>query len=909
MKEQKKYLTNLTSTVKKNKSFNFYKFFFFLFFPAVIFSQNHTITGVVYNENEVHLESANVIAKPLQEKATLKFAIADNKGRYRLELENSVKYEITVSYIGYTEEVLIIEPNSTLTIHDFKLKSTGLILKEIVIKHEYKPIVIKKDTLTYDIKAFANGNERKMKEILEKLPGVEVDKKGNVTVQGKKVTKMMVEGKSFFGGGTKLAVENIPADALDKIEVIDHFNEVGFMKQVSDSEDLGMNVKLKANKKKFVFGDVTTAAEIANDNGFYLAHAGLFYYAPKTNISFISDMNNIGKSTFTFEDLMRFDGGISSFLTGRKSLTSLYSFTNDNSDVVQNKSQFGALNFSFDTSSKVAISGYGIFSKVFMQSQTENKNEYLQNNLIAFENKSQNNNSKTVLGIENVKLEYSPNKNEKIFYNFQFQSSTNNITNVINSVTNLNASTFKTLSKADNVSLKQYFEWHKSYNLKHTTTFVINQAYETNTPQNQWFTNQPFLVGLIPLQNDTSYTIDQIKKVKNNNIDALFKHYWILNNFNHIYTNVGNNFINSNFETSEKQLLTNGTVNNFASAGFGNNVKYQLNDAYIGFEYKFKIGKWTNKPGIYLHWYHLNTVQNLTDFTISKTLFQPQFNSDYEFNKSETLTFNYKLSNTFPEVSQMANQYTLQNYNSVFKGNALLENEQFHTINLRYSKMNLYRGIVWNAMASYNKKVKTTRNDIQISGINQYTTPILTDNPETNWRLNGSFSKTIYRFNLKLNSNLSWFNYLQTLNNITNTNNRNNQNIGVVFKTAYKKWPDISIGYNKGFSQFNGITKSNYQSDEITSELEFTLLKFFTFKLDYNNLKNTDNLNQTNFYDIANTSVHYQKKKSPFGFELFVNNLFDNKIKNDYSFSDYLISERRTYVLPRVFMLSVSYKL
>lgn len=864
---------------------------------------------MVSDDNGKPLEYSNIIAKPLQEKASLKFAIADYKGLYRLELEANVKYEITVSYIGYIKEVLILEPNSKITTHDFKLKSTGEVLKEIVIKHEYKPIVIKKDTLTYDVKAFSNGNERKMKEILEKLPGVEVDKKGNVTVQGKKVTKMMVEGKSFFGGGSKLAVENIPADALDKIEVIDHFNEVGFMKQVSDSDDLAMNVKLKENKKKFVFGDVEIGAEIANDNGFHLAHTGLFYYAPKTNISFIGDINNIGKSTFTFEDLMRFDGGSSSFLSNRKSLTNLFLFTNDNTDVVENKSQFGALNFSFDTSSKLAVSGFGIFSKVFMQSKIESENEYLQNSLVAFENKFQDNKSRSLLGIGNIKLDYSPNNKEKIYYNSQFQSSANDIDNIINSITNVNSNTFETISKADNVSVKQFMEWHKSYNEHHTTTFVVNQAYEKNTPQNRWLTNETFLTGLIPLQNDSSYTIDQIKRVKSNNVDALFKHYWIINNFNHLYTNVGNNYINSNFETSEKQLLTNGTINDFGNSGFGNNAKYQLNDAYLGLEYKFKIGKWTNKPGIYLHWYNLNTNQNQSDFTISKTLLQPQFNSEFEFNKSKSLSFNYKLSNTFPEVSQLANQFTLQTYNSVFKGNALLENEQFHAANLRYSKMNMYRGIIWNATASFNKKVKTTRNEIQLSGINQFSTPILTDNPETNWRFMGSVSKKIYRFNLKLNSNLSWFNYLQSVNNVTTSNDRNNQNLGLTFKTAYKKWPDISIGYNKGFSQFNGITKSNYQSDEFTSEVEFTFKKYFTFRIDYENLKNTDNFNQTNFYDIANSSLRYQKKNSPFGFELFVNNLFDNKVKNDYSFSDFIITERRTFVLPRVFMFSVSYKL
>lgn len=882
---------------------------FFLFFLSLTYSQTYTFSGVVFSDANTPLESANIIAKPLQEKASLKFAIADNKGRYKLELDTNVKYEITVSYIGFTEEVLIVETNSTITSYNFKLKDTGEHLKEIVIKHDFKPIVIKKDTLTYNVRAFANGNERKMKEVLEKLPGVEVDKKGNITVQGKKVTKMLVEGKSFFGGGSKLAVENIPADALDKIEVIDHFNEVGFMKQVSDSDELAMNVKLKEDKKKFVFGDVEAGVEVADDNGFYLGHAGLFYYSPKTNLSFIGDSNNIGRSTFTFEDLMRFDGGVSSFLSGRKPFSDLYAYTNDNTDVVQNKSQFSALNFSFDGFKKLSVSGYGIFSKVFMASKTESNNQYIQNNTISYENKLQNNEKQTLLGIGNIKLDYNPNSKEKWFYNAQYKSGTNDINTTINSLTNLNSSVFQTISQADNVSVKQYIEWHKNYNTKHTTTFVINHTYDKNTPQNQWFANQPFLFGLIPLQNDNSYTIEQIKRTQNNTIDALFKHYWIINNFNHLYTILGNNFEANKLVTSEKQLLTNGSINDFSVAGFGNNIKYQLNDAYAGLEYKFKIGKWTNKPGIYFHNYYLKTNQNLSDYSISKILFQPQFNSDYEFNKSESLTFSYKLANNFPQVNQLANQYTLQSYNAVFKGNELLENESYHLANLRYSKMNMYRGIMLNANISYNKKVKTARNEVQLSGINQYSFPILTNNPETNWRVNGFVSKKIYRFNLKLSSNLSWFNYIQTINNTTSSNDRNNQNIGLTIKTQYKKWPDISMGYTKGYSQFNGLSKTNYHSDAFNSSMEITFLKYFIYKFDYENLKNTNNSQQDNFYEIANTSLRYQKKNSPFGFELFVNNIFNNKRKNEYSFSDFQISETNIFLLPRVCMLSISYKI
>ena len=156
--------------------------------------------------------------------------------------------------------------------------------------------------------------------------------------------------------------------------------------------------------------------------------------------------------------------------------------------------------------------------------------------------------------------------------------------------------------------------------------------------------------------------------------------------------------------------------------------------------------------------------------------------------------------------------------------------------------------------------------------------------------------------------NLGWFNYIQTLNNITTSNDRNNQSIGLVFKTAYRKWPDFSIGYTKDFSQMSGITKSNYKSDELNSELEFTFLKSFTYRAEYESMRNT-NSSQSNSFEIINTSIRYQKKNSPFGFELFCNNLLDNKVKNSYSFSDYMISQQATYVLPRVIMLSINYKL
>ena len=88
------------------------------------------------------------------------------------------------------------------------------------------PVSVKGDTLIYNADSFKNGTERKLEDVLKKLPGVEINDDGQVEVEGKVVSKVMVEGKDFFDGDTKLATKNIPANAVDKVQVLKNFSEV-----------------------------------------------------------------------------------------------------------------------------------------------------------------------------------------------------------------------------------------------------------------------------------------------------------------------------------------------------------------------------------------------------------------------------------------------------------------------------------------------------------------------------------------------------------------------------------------------------------------------------------------------------------------------------------------------------------
>jgi len=276
--------------------------FFILSFNALK-CQTLELSGKVTDSLQEKLTNANVIAYPLVSKVKSKFSITNNLGEYKIALRKNIEYRIEISFIGYEKFIFNFKADSNQTKNIVLLESIQQ-LDEVEVTYKI-PIQIKKDTIVYETDAFTDGSERKLREVLKKLPGIEVDRAGNVTATGKKVTKILVEDKLFFTGDSKLAVNNIPADVIAQVEVLDDYNEVGFLKGLRDSDDVALNILLKEDKKKFAFGDIQVGAGIEKR---YLLHPTAFYYSPKTSVNFIGDFNNIGIKSFTLSDYIEFEG-------------------------------------------------------------------------------------------------------------------------------------------------------------------------------------------------------------------------------------------------------------------------------------------------------------------------------------------------------------------------------------------------------------------------------------------------------------------------------------------------------------------------------------------------------------------------------------------------------------------------
>ena len=885
-----------------------------LFFITIIFSyntnaQNITLQGFVKDSIQNPLSYANIIAKPLDKTKNLQFAITDSDGYYKLLFNKGDILTISISYLGYKpiEYQFIALKNSK---KDFILKQSSESLDEIVIE---MPVTVKGDTTTYKTDKFVDGTERKLKNVLKKLPGVEVGKNGSITVQGKKVTKMLVDGKKFFGGNSKLAVENIPADAVGNVDVIDNYNEVAFLKGLTDSNEMAMNINLKEDKKRFVFGDV----EVGKGNkDFYKTSANLFYYAPKINVNFIGNLNNIGEKTFTFRDYLSFSGGINSVFSGNFNFRGgdFAQFMQSN-DVVKSDQKFGALNITKTASSKLDVSGFAIFSSSNIGNFKEDFNEY---NTFT-EQRTNSTNADNLLGIGNLNIEFTPNSKEKWYARSQVKRTNNTQFNSLNSIVNNVENNIQTNRNLTATYINQNIEWHKRQNDKHTFSSIVNYVFDKSKKDAFWETQNPILQGLIPTDNSQNLIrILQEKNTQEQNIDGVFKHFWEINNSNHIYSTFGNKLLIEDFFTDDSQQLDNGNSNNFNTNGFGNAVNFKLNDLFAGVHYKFRTGIFTFKQGAFLHNYNWQVNQQ-TQTNKNKWLVLPDFLAKIEFNKSKKITINYNLKTSFSDASRFANQFYLQSYNSVFKGNENLENNLYHAARIYYSRFSLYRGLMLFVNLNYNKQIQGVRNTVAFDvnntdpaqRINQFLTAKLFQNPSEDLRGNIHLEKSIKNIKYKFDVGFNNSSYIQEIDSNLQTNKNKSYNYEAGFETMFDNFPTIEIGVSRDIGRFvSPSNTSKFITTQPFATIDYDFLEGFIFNFDYKkSIYENKDLGQKNTYEIANTTLSYKNENSAWSYKISAQNLLNAQFKQSNRFSDYVVSDSKTFILPRIIMFSIGYNL
>lgn len=236
-------------------------------FAFNVSAQSIKLRGFIKDSIGEPLELANVIATIKSSGNIESYAITNYEGRFQLDLPVNNTYLLRASFLGYEtqeKEISISEDASDLNLN-FSLNPQANQLDGVEIVYEM-PVTVKGDTIVYNADSFNRGDEKKLGDVMKNLPGVEVNEDGEIEVEGKAVTKVMVEGKDFFDGDSKLATKNIPANAVDKVEVLRNYSEVGQMSGVTNNQDnVAINIKLKEGKKNFWFGEITAGSGVDAD--------------------------------------------------------------------------------------------------------------------------------------------------------------------------------------------------------------------------------------------------------------------------------------------------------------------------------------------------------------------------------------------------------------------------------------------------------------------------------------------------------------------------------------------------------------------------------------------------------------------------------------------------------------------
>jgi hypothetical protein len=890
-------------------------FFFAFLFTTISFSQSVRFDGYIQDAQKNPLEMANIMAVNTATKAMDSYGITNDKGKFQLTLKPNTAYSIKISFLGMKSKEIAISTKTENITQTIVLDDAGIELEGVEIVREM-PVSIKGDTIVYNADSFKSGTEKKLEDVLKKLPGVEVNADGEIEVEGKKVSKLMVEGKDFFDGDTKLGVKNIPADAIDKVQVLRNYNEISALKGLeNDQDNVAMNIKLKDGKKNFWFGDVTAGIGVAELDSRYIINPKLFYYSPKYSVNLITNFNNIGELPLTAQDYFKFTGGFKNMM--KKGGSNFNVSSNDlgisilrNNRAKEIETKFGATNFSYSPTKKWTLSGFGILSSSKTDLETKSKTTILDSG--DQQNRDELTHQKNNLGLFKLSSTYKPNAKLQFDYDIltklskQEEDSDLLREQVVNNTTL--SETIFTTKKQDPTSINQNLSLYYTQSDKNIFAFEMQHLYQDENPfYNANLRTLPFLLSgytMFQERND----LNQDRFVKTNKVDAKLDYYYMVTPKSNINITLGNTYSYQDFNSHIFQILDNGDQNDLNNPENNNKVKYNFNDVFLGFHYKILTGKFTLTPGFSVHSYTMKNTQSATDYSQNFIKILPDFFALYQIKKSETLTYNFSLTNDFTDINQLASGYVLSDYSSLFRGNRYLENATSQVHVLRYFKYNMFNFENIFANATYTRKVDAIKTEAKFTGINQESNPYNSNLADETFLGMGNYGRSFLKnYKASANATFNWSKFNNIQNGELTTTESFTQSYTVKASTNYKNIPNIEFGYNALINKYSGST---YYTDKPFARLDYYFLDSFSFVSEYEFYHYYNSSKEVNNeYDFLSASLIYQKKDSKWEYKIAATNLLNTRYLNDDSFSQFSTRVSQYTVQPRYIIFSMKYNL
>jgi hypothetical protein len=904
-----------------------------LFYPLLcIFSlqltaQNFEISGKINDaETKQFLEAGTIYVENPADSTLVAYTISEKDGDFLLTGGTSLEnIELFISFTGYQLH------RQKINFSEGRIKNIGTIgmieadnaLDEINLVGARVPIVIKKDTLEFNASSFITRPDANLEDLMKKLPGVEVDTQGNITVNGKPVSRILVNGKEFFGNDPKIATKNLPKEIIDKIQVTDtRTRSQEFTGKAGNPDDKTINITIQEDKNKGYFARATIGG--GTNDRYEMSGIGN-YFKDKMRISVLASSNNINSSGFSFDEV--FD------MMGRNARS--FSFNSNGGSFGINGQNFGGgggitkaetagINFVNEWGKKVELSADYFYGKNDTETLTIIERENILPNSRFFYNSESSSNLVNESHRANARFEYKPDTLTRISIAPRFNSNTAFSTRN-NDAQSLDAN--RELVNSTEIDEQEYLDSQSFSNRldvirRYGKTGAYSQLNFENTHQlqdneNFFFSESRFTGGEDRVQVQDQF-IDEDQKVNEYSVG-----------FTQRFVMASKFFLDASYDFSAANSTNSRFVYDFDS-GTG---QYSNFNSLLSSDFQSKSQK--NIPNVGLNYegtkWRLGTEVGLLNTTLENTNFLQEggfsnsynnlflsANIRYEITRSKSIYLNYRSDAGVPSIRQLQPVVNRTNPLYIIIGNPDLRPTYAQTIRGGYRNYDFAKR---SGFFSYGSVTFTDNNIVPVTTTNEdlvRTTTYANVDGAINANAGGSFSKQYKKekreISYRLGLNGNYDKNVGFTNGVLYNAERFILRPSVNFTYGIEEYFTFNPGYSLALTQteYNINSNRNESFTNHTISLEATTFwpKNFVFGNDisYNYFGNVSpGFDNSSF--LWNISLGYKFLKDKATLKVKVYDLLNENVSTQRIVGDDFIQDNQNLILRRYGMLSLTYKI
>lgn len=926
-----------------------------IFIEANAQKADGTIKGkLVDSTSKQPISDATVSVMNAKDSSLATFTLTNKTGAFEVKGLAEANYYLIISHKSYdpfSKPFTISATEKAIDLGNVFPGTSGKSLANVTIS-SYVPIQVKDDTVQFNASAFKTKPNATVEDLLKKLPGVEVDKEGNVKAQGEDIQKVYVNGKEFFGNDPKLATKNLTADMVESIQVFDDMSDQAKFTKIDDgSRSKTINIQLKKDKNKGVFGRALIAG---GSNDRYEGNLSFNRFNNDRRISVLFNGNNINKQGFSFSDIISSMGGFSGFggggrggggfsggggsfggmqmVSGRGGFGNIFGGTGSTGII---RSLSTGINYTDVWGKKIKVSGSYFFSNSNPVQEQDIFRQTIFSDSVALLSRITNSDNINQNHRFNLRMEYQIDSANSIIYipSLTFQKSenfSNDTSLVMADVANgkYKAST----SRATNTNERDGFTFSNNILFRHkfkktgrTLTLGWNNSFGNSNSDGFTHSDNQLFRQDGSIFNSFFQDQQNMQKSTNNNnvVSASYTESFGLNKLlelNYAYTN--------NVSTSERKAydynsnsgkydnpnlrLTNDFRNLFLAHRYGANFRVQ--EKKYNYQLGLSIQQSTLESDSYIALTNKDSISRA-----SYTNYFPTANFNFTPSKNKNIRFRYNGRTNQPSITQLQNVLDVSDPLNFSIGNPELQQEFTHNLNLNYNTFNIltFKFIAANLSytATNNKivnSIDTISRGIQLTkpenvdGYSRVNSFITLGLPFKNPKMKGS--------SLNFTNNLSYTKDVSLLykqKNIGKTFSVN-QGVGVnINKEKIEFGVKANLAYTNIKYSVNEQLNEDYLTQTYSADVSYTFKGNFIVATDFDYLINTgraEGFNQS--IPLLNASFSKQVFKKKNGeIKFSVNDILNQNQNISRTTGDNFIQDTRSMVLRRYFMVSLLFNL